>query len=152
MRLRGREHCHIGTIFSSQSLVRGDQVSLWEVLPVIWVSLALNEVPEVEKRLPPSKSPPQSETFVFWGDCQFWLFHLFLCGKKETHWITCSLLFHLYFFICLLLPGLISCVHFIYSLSSCCFSEATLDPSQGNYSFKKPSLGSTLDWVIYLFF
>ena len=152
MRLRGREHCHIGTIFSSQSLVRGDQVSLWEVLPVSWVSLALKEVPEVEKWLPPSKSPPQSETFVFWGDCQLWLFHMFLCGKNRNSLDSLFLIIPSVFFICLLLPGFISCVDFIYSLSSCCFSEATLDPSQGNYSFKKPSLGNTLDWVIYLRF
>ena len=58
MRLRGREHCHIGTIFTSQFLVRGDQVSLWEMLPVSYVSLSLKKVPEEEKWLPPSEEPP----------------------------------------------------------------------------------------------
>ena len=65
MRLRGKEHCHIGTIFSSQLLVWGDQVSLWEMLPVSCISLSLKEEPEVEKWPPPSEeSSPKDSLFI----------------------------------------------------------------------------------------
>ena len=30
------------------------------------------------------KSPPQSETSVYWGARQFWFFHLFLCQKERN--------------------------------------------------------------------